>query len=474
MSVTPLGVSSGPRERSAQPHELSTSTELRVVRQPPSGVSRRREALAVAVPTLLLGLAVALVDGLTLLPLACAVLCAGLAGCGPRSRARAHRPHAGPASSATAGLRPRPRRGRGRRAGVAPDVRWGLAVVATSLVASAALRFLRVPEGSMRRVVLVGAREDIGPTPPPYATPVCSSPAASSSTRCPPARPTPRWASRLGQPRHRRGDGVLGRGRRGLRAARPRRRQRGRPPGLRSARSRDPVAVAVVCPVASVSGHRMRPTVVGAPRCSASTRPALGGRAAGQRRSSTGSARGLMLFVAARPGPPDAGHPRGQPWAGDLHADPGGPRRGAVPDVRVRSMTSTPSHEAGPHRGERGRRGAVQDSSRPPDHPPRLLAAPLVARRAAPAGQRGPGRDVAGRAASGAARRGRAVRRHRASPAGVKPGITGLWQVSGRSDLGWEESLQLDIYYAENWRLRDDLVIAARTVTAVLLARGAY
>ena len=56
----------------------------------------------------------------------------------------------------------------------------------------------------------------------------------------------------------------------------------------------------------------------------------------------------------------------------------------------------------------------------------------------------------------------------------VKPGITGLWQVSGRSDLGWEESLQLDIYYAENWRLRDDLVIAARTVTAVLLARGAY
>src|SRR6478609_9046902 len=62
MSVTPLGVSSGPRECSARPHELSTSTELRVVRQPPSGVSRRREALAVAVPTLLLGLAVALVD----------------------------------------------------------------------------------------------------------------------------------------------------------------------------------------------------------------------------------------------------------------------------------------------------------------------------------------------------------------------------------------------------------------------------
>jgi exopolysaccharide biosynthesis polyprenyl glycosylphosphotransferase len=56
----------------------------------------------------------------------------------------------------------------------------------------------------------------------------------------------------------------------------------------------------------------------------------------------------------------------------------------------------------------------------------------------------------------------------------VKPGITGLWQVSGRADLLWEESLRLDIYYTENWRLLDDLGIAARTVGAVTLARGAY
>jgi len=56
----------------------------------------------------------------------------------------------------------------------------------------------------------------------------------------------------------------------------------------------------------------------------------------------------------------------------------------------------------------------------------------------------------------------------------VKPGITGLWQVSGRADLLWEESLRLDIYYTENWRLVDDLGIAARTVGAVTLARGAY
>jgi exopolysaccharide biosynthesis polyprenyl glycosylphosphotransferase len=56
----------------------------------------------------------------------------------------------------------------------------------------------------------------------------------------------------------------------------------------------------------------------------------------------------------------------------------------------------------------------------------------------------------------------------------VKPGITGLWQVSGRSDLLWDESLRLDLYYADNWRLVDDFTIAARTVSAVTMARGAY
>lgn len=56
----------------------------------------------------------------------------------------------------------------------------------------------------------------------------------------------------------------------------------------------------------------------------------------------------------------------------------------------------------------------------------------------------------------------------------VNPGITGLWQVSGRSDLLWEESLRLDLYYADNWRLVDDLSIALRTVSAVTQARGAY
>ncbi len=56
----------------------------------------------------------------------------------------------------------------------------------------------------------------------------------------------------------------------------------------------------------------------------------------------------------------------------------------------------------------------------------------------------------------------------------VQPGITGLWQVSGRSDLTWEESVRLDLSYVENWSLGLDLAIIARTVVAVLARRGAY
>ncbi len=56
----------------------------------------------------------------------------------------------------------------------------------------------------------------------------------------------------------------------------------------------------------------------------------------------------------------------------------------------------------------------------------------------------------------------------------VKPGMTGLWQVSGRSDLSWDESVRLDLYYVENWSLAIDLTIIARTVWAVLRSRGAY
>ena len=56
----------------------------------------------------------------------------------------------------------------------------------------------------------------------------------------------------------------------------------------------------------------------------------------------------------------------------------------------------------------------------------------------------------------------------------VTPGLTGLWQVSGRSDLSWEESVRLDLRYVENWSIGLDLRILCRTVSAVLGHHGAY
>ena len=56
----------------------------------------------------------------------------------------------------------------------------------------------------------------------------------------------------------------------------------------------------------------------------------------------------------------------------------------------------------------------------------------------------------------------------------VRPGMTGLWQVSGRSDLSWDETVRLDLYYVDNWSMVQDLNILARTVSAVLSSRGAY
>ena len=50
----------------------------------------------------------------------------------------------------------------------------------------------------------------------------------------------------------------------------------------------------------------------------------------------------------------------------------------------------------------------------------------------------------------------------------VKPGMSGLWQVSGRSTLGWDEALRLDLYYVENWTLLGDVSILFRTVKAVV------
>lgn len=56
----------------------------------------------------------------------------------------------------------------------------------------------------------------------------------------------------------------------------------------------------------------------------------------------------------------------------------------------------------------------------------------------------------------------------------VKPGLTGLWQVSGRSDLSWEESVRLDLRYVDNWSAAMDLQILWKTARAVLSGSGAY
>ena len=102
-------------------------------------------------------------------------------------------------------------------------------------------------------------------------------------------------------------------------------------------------------------------------------------------------------------------------------------------------------------------------------------AAALLARRAAAAGQRAARRDVAGRA------RGRCPnattrcsRTGTASATWCCPGITGLWQVSGRSELDFDDLVHLDFIYLERWSLALDLTILLKTIPAVISRRGAY
>ncbi|PVZ58992.1 sugar transferase [Arthrobacter sp. H-02-3] len=56
----------------------------------------------------------------------------------------------------------------------------------------------------------------------------------------------------------------------------------------------------------------------------------------------------------------------------------------------------------------------------------------------------------------------------------IKPGITGLWQINGRSNLGWDESVRWDLYYVENWSLTGDIMILWRTFRVILHPVGAY
>lgn len=56
----------------------------------------------------------------------------------------------------------------------------------------------------------------------------------------------------------------------------------------------------------------------------------------------------------------------------------------------------------------------------------------------------------------------------------VRPGLTGLWQVSGRSNLSWDDTVRLDLYYVDNWSMIQDVMILAKTARAVVGSSGAY
>jgi lipopolysaccharide/colanic/teichoic acid biosynthesis glycosyltransferase len=56
----------------------------------------------------------------------------------------------------------------------------------------------------------------------------------------------------------------------------------------------------------------------------------------------------------------------------------------------------------------------------------------------------------------------------------LKPGMTGLWQISGRSDINYEDRVKLDIFYVEHWTLLLDIKILLKTAVAVMRGKGAY
>ena len=177
------------------------------------------------------------------------------------------------------------------------------------------------------------------------------------------------------------------------------------------------------------------------------------------------------------PGP--AGHvgrgPAGLARSRPVRADPRRARRRAVPDVQDAQHAHRRRGAAGRVRGgERDGRHAVQDPPRPPGHAGRLPAAPLLARRAPAAVERAPRGHVADRTASGAAGRGSDVRAGGEAPSGGAARHHGALAGQRALDLSWDESVRLDLFYADNWRILDDLAIAARTVVAVTQARGAY
>ena len=95
-----------------------------------------------------------------------------------------------------------------------------------------------------------------------------------------------------------------------------------------------------------------------------------------------------------------------------------------------------------------------------------------VDRRVAAADQRDRRAHVARRAATARRRSTRHTPARRGGGCSSGPGITGLWQVSGRSELSWDDAVRLDLYYVENWSLGLDISILMRTIFAVASPKG--
>ena len=123
---------------------------------------------------------------------------------------------------------------------------------------------------------------------------------------------------------------------------------------------------------------------------------------------------------------------------------------------------------------ERGRRRALQDPRGPARDARRPRAPPLLDRRAAAGAERPARRDEPRRPAPAAAPRLPPARAWHRKRYHVLPGITGLWQISGRSALTFDDLVRLDFYYIENWSIWLDITILVKTIPAVLAGRGAY
>ena len=119
-------------------------------------------------------------------------------------------------------------------------------------------------------------------------------------------------------------------------------------------------------------------------------------------------------------------------------------------------------------------RAALQDQEDPAAHARGPLHPPDQPGRTAAVHQRAARRDEPGRPRPGLPSEVAEYQEWQRQRLEVPPGITGLWQVSGRSELTFDEMVMLDIYYAENWSLGLDMRIMLRTVPQVLFGDGAY